>query len=344
MADRPKYVREPEYEYYAPDGTRIGIPDMVMWVGESFYPFPEDFIKEVRKVGLSKRVAGVPDALVYGQTRIWLAHPNCIENPDYDPEYDPKEDPDGELAHTADRFIPGLFGMTIIEGLQFIVDHGDPEVQKKWEELRAQGVQPVTVAQAELESERGCGFRTVGAIYLFTPEDFEAIAGSGIASQTDISGGITQFEPPISWVEGKFFRGISWVDGDAIIQGEDPGNWKLKGVRIPKGFPKTCRDGLHAGWPVEFDAKRRCSACGEVVPGHVAMRTKPLKFKKHLKCSVETGHRGKAWYDDVPKMLRCSQCGDRWPEQPPFGTPEFTELVPQKEEWGFEAGSEGDWV
>lgn len=49
---------------------RVGL----MWVGGKFYPSPEDFVKEARTMGLSKRIAQIPKDLVVGETWVWLAH------------------------------------------------------------------------------------------------------------------------------------------------------------------------------------------------------------------------------------------------------------------------------
>jgi len=45
-----------------------------MWVGESFYKTPEDFIKEAEAMGIAKRIPVIPKRLVLGKTWVLLAH------------------------------------------------------------------------------------------------------------------------------------------------------------------------------------------------------------------------------------------------------------------------------
>jgi hypothetical protein len=48
----------------------------LMWVGRKFYT-PEEFSAEAVKMGVSKRIAFIPDGLVLGETRMLLAHPDA---------------------------------------------------------------------------------------------------------------------------------------------------------------------------------------------------------------------------------------------------------------------------
>lgn len=53
--------------------------DILMWVGEQFYPTPQHITNEVRGQGLSKRLSlnTIPEGMVPGKTRIFLAHPKA---------------------------------------------------------------------------------------------------------------------------------------------------------------------------------------------------------------------------------------------------------------------------
>lgn len=51
-------------------GERAGL----MWVGGSFYPTPESWLKEGKKMGFSRRVSGVPRGFKLGETWILTAH------------------------------------------------------------------------------------------------------------------------------------------------------------------------------------------------------------------------------------------------------------------------------
>lgn len=50
----------------------------IMIVGERHYPTPQDFIKEGRKLGVSKRIPFIPKGLKLKQTVIYLAHHKAI--------------------------------------------------------------------------------------------------------------------------------------------------------------------------------------------------------------------------------------------------------------------------
>ncbi len=76
-------------------------PDLVDWVGAQHYPDPQDYIDEARKLGISRRMPGVPKAVVPTWSRAFLAHPRC-------------------------RFIdgtvgPGIFGWYTISQVQYVL-------------------------------------------------------------------------------------------------------------------------------------------------------------------------------------------------------------------------------
>lgn len=49
------------------------------WVGGSFYKTPEDFTKEAKRLGISRRLkTGIPRDLVVGESIIFLAHRNVV--------------------------------------------------------------------------------------------------------------------------------------------------------------------------------------------------------------------------------------------------------------------------
>lgn len=64
---------------------KTGINDVIMWVGEEFYPYVPDFAEEVRRLGLSKRVPASTDfsMLVPHLSRIILVHPKVIISASY---------------------------------------------------------------------------------------------------------------------------------------------------------------------------------------------------------------------------------------------------------------------
>jgi hypothetical protein len=52
--------------------------DLLVWIGYQSYPTIDAFLKEVDKLGLSRRVSRVPSGLRPGETRLWIAHDSGI--------------------------------------------------------------------------------------------------------------------------------------------------------------------------------------------------------------------------------------------------------------------------
>jgi len=51
----------------------------LIWIGEKFYPTPEDYLNECREVGISRRIRTVPKGLVVGETYVLLAHRKVLD-------------------------------------------------------------------------------------------------------------------------------------------------------------------------------------------------------------------------------------------------------------------------
>lgn len=108
-------------------------PDLIMWVGGSYYPGPEAFIQEVMRYGLNKRLAMTkPPTVVPGITRLFLGHLECP-------------------MIGMDRLHPALFGYSYIT--QAVV-YTVPEQRKripKWltDEIDLGRVTPVRIGPAE---------------------------------------------------------------------------------------------------------------------------------------------------------------------------------------------------
>jgi len=56
---------------------RVGL----IWIGESFYPRPVDFLNEAGSQGISRRLSAVPRDYKAGETWVLFAHPKAIEKP-----------------------------------------------------------------------------------------------------------------------------------------------------------------------------------------------------------------------------------------------------------------------
>lgn len=56
---------------------RVGL----VWIGESFYPRPIDFLQEAAAIGISRRLPAVPRDYEPGKTWVLFAHPKAIQTP-----------------------------------------------------------------------------------------------------------------------------------------------------------------------------------------------------------------------------------------------------------------------
>lgn len=52
----------------------------LLWVGEKFYDSPEDFLKESREMGISRRISNVPNNFKVGETLVLFAHITAIKD------------------------------------------------------------------------------------------------------------------------------------------------------------------------------------------------------------------------------------------------------------------------
>ena len=97
--------------------------DILMWIGEKYYPRPEDFIDECFRFGISKRIPkhenGQFPAIWSGKTKIYLVHPCAISLGD-------------------NKFLPGVIGYSYLHEIIYTsrFEVADPEWIKN---LEAQG-------------------------------------------------------------------------------------------------------------------------------------------------------------------------------------------------------------
>lgn len=54
----------------------------LIWIGESFYPSPFEFLREARSMGLSRKVPALPRGFKLGETVVYLAHRSAVVNGD----------------------------------------------------------------------------------------------------------------------------------------------------------------------------------------------------------------------------------------------------------------------
>jgi len=100
----------------------------LMWVGEKFYPRPEDFMKEGNRQGISKRIASVPREFTVGEDWILLAHRKAIT---------PVPD-DGQRT-------PGIFQAFQPTHIEYVVK--GTETEEELEALVKRGITPVKVVR-----------------------------------------------------------------------------------------------------------------------------------------------------------------------------------------------------
>lgn len=124
----------------------------LLWIGEKFYPTPDDFMEEAQIQGVSRRITAVPKDFVVGKTHVAFAHRKGIvkycAHPDVERTGDMLTDeqvascPDchGE-GHIYLQAIVGVFHPTRIE---YIVKDGDSE--EKLESMEKRGISLVRLS------------------------------------------------------------------------------------------------------------------------------------------------------------------------------------------------------
>jgi len=109
--------------------------DIIMWVGETYYPHPEDFISETKERGLNKAISmstrNPPPVINPGKTRLFLIHPKGIDN--Y-PETD-EEELDEMGIEEEDRYTAAIIGYAYITRCIYTEDADGriPDYIERWE-------------------------------------------------------------------------------------------------------------------------------------------------------------------------------------------------------------------
>lgn len=121
-------------------GDRCGL----IWVGGSFYPTPEDFLREAAAMGVSRRVEAIPRGLEAGAW-VLLAHRRCYTEFDY--EACDCGHPDGPEDHLEGckgyQIRPAIFAVFRVKRIEYVVLGDEPEAEL--ERLVKRGVTPVRV-------------------------------------------------------------------------------------------------------------------------------------------------------------------------------------------------------
>lgn len=105
----------------------------LIWVGDAYYPTPEDFQAEASRMGVSRRITAVPREFRLGETWVLLAHRKCF------PELTKEK---GELLETT-KYLPGIFSVFKPVAIEYVVKGDETEVEL--ERLVERGITPVDV-------------------------------------------------------------------------------------------------------------------------------------------------------------------------------------------------------
>ena len=200
--------------------------DLLMWVGDSFYPTSGAFIKEGLAVGCSKRIAAIPDGVVPGLSRVFLAHDEGIgasrpyycggckamwtEVEAYQVNYGCcrcGKELEMRQAH--------IFGYFAISHVDVIIDDAvkAAELRAKYAQI---DIRQVTTHEVRQEPLRGCGRRHPGLYLVSIVNDAAYMEkmvelARPLAGHVDIRGGLTVFLEPIPYY-GEHFRGWRYME------------------------------------------------------------------------------------------------------------------------------------
>jgi hypothetical protein len=125
----------------------------LVWVGGSFYPTPEDFLREARTMGVSRRIPAIPKGFEPGKTVVYLAHRECIEVPvDTTPMYDGHINP---VNTGKPKMRPAVFSAFIPSAIEYVVKGDETEDELERIEKRGLSLVKVERQQPELFPEAG---------------------------------------------------------------------------------------------------------------------------------------------------------------------------------------------
>lgn len=117
----------------------------LIWVGEMYYESTDDFLKEVRKQGVSRRINSVPQGFELGKTQVFVAHAKAIEKP-CPAKCRLPENFTGACkvcGGAGTVYGPGIFQVFRPTEIQYVVK-GD-ETDEELEQLVKRGITPVKV-------------------------------------------------------------------------------------------------------------------------------------------------------------------------------------------------------
>lgn len=175
-----------------------------MWVGSKSYPTIDTFIREVRKLGVCKRIGKVLHMVKPGRTKVYLAHDEGLVGNGF------------------------IFGYFIIARIEILVQ--DLSNLPFYFTRRCTAI---GLADIRDEPERECGWRDEpGSIYLTSGTDINTlkrIAKREGVKRSTIKGGFIAISP-VKY-SGKRFRGALMVSGEELLKAEPA---EVPSIEYPK--------------------------------------------------------------------------------------------------------------
>jgi len=121
----------------------------LLWIGEQFYPTPEHFTREAAEMGISRRIASVPNEFKVGKTWVLMAHRKALTHFRGFQGIGPGDDRPAGL--TPPEFTPGIFRIWKPERIEIVVD--GTEEDEVIEGYLKRGLSPIKVERIEAQKE-----------------------------------------------------------------------------------------------------------------------------------------------------------------------------------------------
>jgi hypothetical protein len=103
----------------------------LLWIGEKFYPKPQDWTDEGHKLGVSRRINTIPKGFVIGMHWVFVAHPKAVTLPDTVAEGQPS------------KMGPGIFHAFRPDRIEYVTT--GKETSEQLAALAERGITPVKV-------------------------------------------------------------------------------------------------------------------------------------------------------------------------------------------------------
>jgi hypothetical protein len=145
----------------------------LLWIGEKFYPTPQDFDREGAALGLSRRIAAIPRGFKIGETWILLAHPKTVRKlvtPDEVPT--DRTTTEGTLLETGVEvaYTPGIFKVWRPSRIEKLFRESDRDSQDV-KDATERGITPVFVPDNDKDHQ--------GTVYDKDEEEEATLAEKG---------------------------------------------------------------------------------------------------------------------------------------------------------------------